>query len=312
MGQDMNGVGGDLTPTRPALSLRERQVLEQLIDGRTHKQIGRTLQISHRTVEKHRGRLKEKLGAKTLAELIRFGIDLGRPAVGLADPACNGGAPTLTRVLIAYVSRHGHVRRMAEAVADGARAASATSVDVRCITPSLVARSGTPRVAGDDRPCNGMEVIDLASYDVILFGTPNRYGNMSEDLRDFLERATTAGQGDSLVGRVGGAFCSASVEHGDSAAVLRSLHTLLLSLGMIPVGIPVWFLNSRQMKAQPPGTPYGAICNVGGASVRRPSLEELEVAFFQGQHAARVGQALHKVIPALRDPAGFDGSTIPS
>ena len=52
------------------LTLRERQVLDGLITGGTNKTIAARLNLSPRTVEVHRSRLMEKLGARTLAELV--------------------------------------------------------------------------------------------------------------------------------------------------------------------------------------------------------------------------------------------------
>lgn len=54
------------------LTPRERQVLELVTMGKTAKEIARTLGASHRTIEIHRGHLMEKMGAATLAELVRM------------------------------------------------------------------------------------------------------------------------------------------------------------------------------------------------------------------------------------------------
>lgn len=54
----------DLTP-------REREVAAQVMQGRTSKEIGRALAISHRTVELHRARLMRKYRAATTAELVQ-------------------------------------------------------------------------------------------------------------------------------------------------------------------------------------------------------------------------------------------------
>ena len=59
-----NSVGAELTP-------REREVAAQVMQGRTSKEIGKALQISHRTVEIHRARLMRKYAAATTAELVQ-------------------------------------------------------------------------------------------------------------------------------------------------------------------------------------------------------------------------------------------------
>lgn len=52
------------------LTARERAIASLLVEGRTNKEVGRALGISHRTVEAHRMRMMAKLGAGSPAELI--------------------------------------------------------------------------------------------------------------------------------------------------------------------------------------------------------------------------------------------------
>jgi two-component system, LuxR family, response regulator FixJ len=54
------------------LTPREAEVMQLMLTGRTSKQIARTLGVSHRTVDIHRGRVMEKMQAETLAELVRM------------------------------------------------------------------------------------------------------------------------------------------------------------------------------------------------------------------------------------------------
>jgi FixJ family two-component response regulator len=54
------------------LTAREREVLERIAQGLSNKEAGRELGISPRTVEVHRARIMEKLGAKNAADLMRI------------------------------------------------------------------------------------------------------------------------------------------------------------------------------------------------------------------------------------------------
>lgn len=57
-------------PVRAELTGREREVAARLLEGLTSKEIGRTLAISHRTVEIYRARLMRKYNASTAADLV--------------------------------------------------------------------------------------------------------------------------------------------------------------------------------------------------------------------------------------------------
>lgn len=59
------------------LTRREQEVLKEITDGASNKEAGRSLGISPRTVEVHRARIMEKLGARNAADLVR--IVLGHP-----------------------------------------------------------------------------------------------------------------------------------------------------------------------------------------------------------------------------------------
>jgi DNA-binding NarL/FixJ family response regulator len=56
------------------LTVRERQVVELLAEGRTNKSIASLLGISVKTVETHRVAAMKKLGAKSLADMVRYAL----------------------------------------------------------------------------------------------------------------------------------------------------------------------------------------------------------------------------------------------
>jgi RNA polymerase sigma factor (sigma-70 family) len=57
------------------LTPREREVLELVVQGQQYRQIAAALGISPRTVEVHRARLMEKLGARNISELVRMSLE---------------------------------------------------------------------------------------------------------------------------------------------------------------------------------------------------------------------------------------------
>lgn len=76
------GAGGgtavaDAPPTVPVLSPREREVLRLLARGHTNREVAALLTLSVKTIETHRSRLGDKLGAHTRAELVQIAGQLG-------------------------------------------------------------------------------------------------------------------------------------------------------------------------------------------------------------------------------------------
>jgi len=61
------------------LTPREREVLALIVTGASNKEAGRRLAISPRTVETHRARIMEKLGARNAADLVRTTLGNGPP-----------------------------------------------------------------------------------------------------------------------------------------------------------------------------------------------------------------------------------------
>lgn len=59
-------------PGSEHLTPRERDVLGEITAGASNKEAGRALGISPRTIEVHRARIMEKLGARNAADLVRI------------------------------------------------------------------------------------------------------------------------------------------------------------------------------------------------------------------------------------------------
>ena len=59
----------------PALTMRQREVLRLILDGRRMKEIAATLQLSSRTVETHKYQMMQTLGVESTAELIKYALE---------------------------------------------------------------------------------------------------------------------------------------------------------------------------------------------------------------------------------------------
>ncbi len=78
---DLNDARGKLASLTP----REREVLSLVIAGRLNKQIAGDLGTAEKTVKVHRGRMMQKLGVRTVADLVRFAERVGIAPSGPND-----------------------------------------------------------------------------------------------------------------------------------------------------------------------------------------------------------------------------------
>ncbi len=202
------------------------------------------------------------------------------------------------KVLIAYYSMYGHIHRMAEAVAEGAKEVKGAEVLMRRVPETLsediLKKMGA--IEGQKKfshiPIGSVD--DLSSADAIIFGTPTRFGNMCGQMRQFLDATGQLWAKGALVGKVGSVFTSSATQHGGQESTILSFHTTLLHQGMIIVGLPYAFQGQMRIDEITGGSPYGASTIAGGQGERLPSENELSAARFQGKHVATIALKLTK------------------
>ncbi len=199
-------------------------------------------------------------------------------------------------VRVIFYSMYGHIYRMAEAVAQGAREVQGTEVELlqvaELIPDAALEQSGAKKARQAFAHISVAKPDDLAGADAIIFGTPTRFGNMCAQMRNFLDQTGGLWVQNTLVGKVGSVFTSSGTQHGGQETTITSFHTTLLHLGMIIVGLP--YSEARQMTLDEisGGSPYGASTIAGGDGSRWPSDNELAMARFQGRHVATITQKL--------------------
>ncbi len=194
----------------------------------------------------------------------------------------------MTRILVLYHSIHGHVARMAQAVADGAREFADARVTVKRV-PETMSEEALKKIGAQfDQPAPVASVDELPQYDAFIFGTPTRYGNMSGQMRSFLDQTGALWTQGALVGKVAGVFTSTATQHGGQESTLLTFFPTLLHHGLIIVGLPYSCQQQIGLDQIKGGSPYGASTIAGNDGSRWPSEQELAMARFQGRHIAEV------------------------
>ena len=187
-------------------------------------------------------------------------------------------------VLVLYYSRNGHVKLLAEQIAQGvemagveARLRTVPSVSTVCeSTEQTIPESGDIYCTEDD----------LANCSGLLIGSPTRFGNMAAPLKYFLDGTGGLWASGALIGKPAGVFTSPSSMHGGQEATLLSMMTPLLHHGMLIAGIP--YSESALTSTQRGGTPYGS------SHVESDSLtnDEQNICRAQGKRIAQLATTL--------------------
>ena len=194
----------------------------------------------------------------------------------------------MSKVLVLYYSSYGHIAKMADAVAEGARAAGA-EVDVRRVretAPDEVAQSAGFQVA--DHHAELTDPNELTKYDAIIVGTGTRYGRMSSQMAAFWDTTGGVWAKGGLVGKIGGAFTSTASQHGGQETTLFSIITNLLHHGLTIVGLDYGYEGHLGLDEVNGTTPYGASTIAAGDGSRQPSEVELGGARYQGKRIAEL------------------------
>jgi NAD(P)H dehydrogenase (quinone) len=197
----------------------------------------------------------------------------------------------MTKVLVLYYSSYGHIETMAQAVAEGVREAGAEAVIKRVpeLVPEEIARKSGYKL---DQPAPVATINELADYDAVIFGTGTRFGNMTSQMKNFLDQAGGLWMQGRLVGKVGSVFTSTGTQHGGQESTILTFHPVLLHLGMVIVGLPYSFAGQSGVAEVMGNSPYGASTIAGSDGRRQPSAVELDGARYQGRHVAQIAAKL--------------------
>jgi NAD(P)H dehydrogenase (quinone) len=199
----------------------------------------------------------------------------------------------MAKVLVLYYSTWGHVERMAQEVAAGARTVAGVEVTIKRVPETMPVQTLAAIHAKTQQEAPVASPEELGNYDAVIFGTPTRFGNRCGQMRNFLDQTGGLWQQGKLVGKVGSVFASTATQHGGQETTITSFHTTLFHQGMVVVGVPYACAQLTNMDEISGGTPYGATTLSKGDGSRTPSANELAIARYQGQHVAQITKKLY-------------------
>ncbi|GHF70496.1 NAD(P)H dehydrogenase (quinone) [Amycolatopsis bartoniae] len=189
---------------------------------------------------------------------------------------------------IIYYSATGTVHALAQAAAEGAEKAGA-HVRLRKVAETAPPEAIEANAAWGEHVRATADVVqathdDLEWADVVLFGTPTRFGNPASQLRAFIDTSGPLWFAGKLAGKVYSAFTASNTTHGGQESTILALANTFYHWGGIIV--PPGYTDPVQFKT---GTPYGT-SHVAGEG--KPGENTLAAARYQARHAVDVAAAL--------------------
>jgi len=198
----------------------------------------------------------------------------------------------MARILVLYYSMYGHVETLANNMAEAAGAVEGVQVDLKRVPETMSAEALEQMGAATGQPAPEARPAELADYDGIIFGTPTRFGNMSGQMRTFLDQTGSLWFNGGLIGKVGSVFTSTGTGAGNETTITSFWNTLIHH-GFVIVGLPYSCPELMDVSEVRGGGPYGAGTMAGADGSRQPSEKELAQVRFQGRHVAEITRKLH-------------------
>lgn len=187
-------------------------------------------------------------------------------------------------ILVLFVSRHGHVRGMADAIARGIAQIPDCEARLRTVAPVSDGRSGTRSAVLPESGPPYVTKQDLRDCAGLALGSPTRFGNMAAELKYFLDSTGDLWLSGTLVGKPAMVFTATGSLHGGQESTLLSMMLPLWHHGMILLGLP--YTEPDLMTTDSGGTPYGASHTAGANNDRTLTDAERRLCIAAGRRLA--------------------------
>ncbi|QQQ74165.1 NAD(P)H:quinone oxidoreductase [Saccharothrix sp. 6-C] len=197
------------------------------------------------------------------------------------------------KIAVIYYSATGSVHAMARAAAEAAEG-EVRLRKVRELAPdeAIAGNEGWAAHVKQTQDVPEATLDDLEWADLLIFGTPTRYGLPTAQLKQFIDSTGPLWAQGKLVDKVATSFTSAGTAHGGQETTITALNNTFYHWGCVIV--PPGYADPIQFQA---GNPYGT-SHVSNNGQTPPGQVELDAVTFQTRRAVRIARALKKGLTA--------------
>jgi len=176
----------------------------------------------------------------------------------------------MTKTVVVYHSGYGHTQRVAQFVAEGAKA-------------TIVAIDADGNITDAE-----WDILNAA--DAIIFGSPTYMGTVSWQFKKFADATSKQWFGSAWKDKVAGGFTISASPSGDKLSTIQYFITLAMQQGMVWVGQPA--MNDGNINRL--GSNSGLMAQVGPTSPAADIPQgDLDTAKAYGERVAAVAAKLH-------------------
>jgi multimeric flavodoxin WrbA len=176
----------------------------------------------------------------------------------------------MTKTVVVYHSGYGHTQRVAQFVAEGAKA-TIVAIDA-------------------DGNITDAEWEALNAADAIIFGSPTYMGSVSWQFKKFADATSKQWFGSAWKDKVAGGFTISASPSGDKLSTIQYFITLAMQQGMVWVGQPA--MNDGNINRL--GSNSGLMAQVGPTSPAADIPQgDLDTAKAYGERVAAMAAKLH-------------------
>lgn len=197
-------------------------------------------------------------------------------------------------VLVAYYSRFGSVRALADAIAEGVRRVEGAVPNLFEVAEWPTGEPMPDETVQDMEQRRAIAVNQFANSDAVIVGSPAYLGGMAAPIKRLFEDVVTASgptgtdrsrpwRHHHFRDKVGAAFASSATPHGGNEMTLQAILVAMMHLGML-IATP----GQQETPLEGAASPYGAAAAPGIGPDATPSATELALARDLGQRVAEV------------------------